>query len=183
MADVFTPEKRSWLMSRIRGKNTKPERVVRSLLHRLGYRFTVNGPRNRELPGKPDIVLPKFRTVIFVHGCFWHRHKNCRLASTPKTRKAFWKKKFESNVKRDARAVRQLRKLEWKVVTIWECQLKNIDKIEKVAWRLVRRFEEVTDVQAITTYDEIRPPEEILRAAEESAAYGKPSSRLSPPRS
>ena len=84
MADVFTPEKRSWLMSRIRGKNTKPELVVRSLLHRLGYRFTVNGPRNRELPGKPDIVLPRFRTVIFVHGCFWHRHKNCRLASTPK---------------------------------------------------------------------------------------------------
>jgi len=80
VADVFTPQKRSDVMSRIRGRDTKPERALRSMLHRLGYRFTVNGPKNKSLPGKPDLVLPKFRTVIFVHGCFWHGHENCPQA-------------------------------------------------------------------------------------------------------
>ncbi|MBU0676720.1 MAG: very short patch repair endonuclease [Verrucomicrobia bacterium] len=94
MVDHLTPEKRSWNMSRIRGKNTKPELIVRSLLHRMGYRFTVNGPLNKKLPGKPDIVLPKYRTVIFVHGCFWHRHRGCKGSTTPSTRREFWKEKL-----------------------------------------------------------------------------------------
>lgn len=98
MTDVFTPEKRSDVMSRIKGRNTKPELVVRSLLHRMGYRFRLH---RTDLPGKPDIVLPRYRTVIFVHGCFWHRHKGCRLAYTPKSRMEFWSTKFESNMIRD----------------------------------------------------------------------------------
>jgi DNA mismatch endonuclease (patch repair protein) len=92
MADVFTPEKRSEVMSRIRGRDTRQERLVRSMLHRLGYRFTVAGPKNRLLPGRPDIVLPKFRTVVFVHGCFWHGHEHCPDFRLPKSRPDWWKR-------------------------------------------------------------------------------------------
>jgi DNA mismatch endonuclease (patch repair protein) len=125
MADVFTPEKRSEVMARIRGRNTKPEMVLRSMLHRLGYRFTVNGPKNKSLPGKPDIVLPKYRTVIFVHGCFWHGHEDCPASHLPETRHAWWKKKIEGNRDRDLRAETSLLTLGWNVVTIWECALKT----------------------------------------------------------
>jgi len=130
MVDRISEEHRSWNMSRIRSKNTKPEILVRSLLHRMGYRFTVNGPSNRKLPGKPDIVLPKYRTVIFVHGCFWHRHDNCKEATTPKTRTEFWLNKFETNVRRDKANQRALRKLGWKVIVVWECQTKRPEKLE-----------------------------------------------------
>lgn len=123
MADSLTPERRSWNMSRIRSHDTKPEMVVRSLLHNMGYRFTVNGPKNRLLPGKPDIVLPKYRTVIFVHGCFWHRHRGCEGTTTPKTRTDWWEAKFAGNVERDLRNQKLLRKLGWRVVVIWECAL------------------------------------------------------------
>lgn len=126
-------------MGRIRGRNTKPEMQVRSLLHRMGYRFTVNGPGNRELPGRPDIVLPRFRTVVFVHGCFWHRHSRCRYAYRPKTRGKWWERKFEATVARDKRAVRQLRGLRWRVVTIWECELRSSAKLMAVE----RRFRQV----------------------------------------
>lgn len=136
MVDRLTPEHRSWNMSRIRGKNTRPEIAVRSLLHRLGYRFTVNGPKNRALSGRPDIVLPKFRTVVFVHGCYWHRHPNCRYAYTPKSRVAFWKKKFRENVERDAVNTRRLRREGWKVIVVWECELKNETGVRKVCSRL-----------------------------------------------
>ncbi len=125
MADVFTPEKRSELMSRIRGRDTKPELALRSMLHRLGYRFTVNGPKNKSLPGKPDIVLPKYRTVIFVHGCFWHGHQNCPAFRLPKSRRAFWKTKIEGNQARDLRNESALTSAGWHVVTIWECALKT----------------------------------------------------------
>lgn len=118
MTDILTPEKRSWNMSRIRDKNTKPERIVRSALHRMGFRFLLH---RKDLPGKPDIVLPKHRTVIFVHGCFWHRHKNCKYAYTPKSRKKFWLGKFCENMSRDIRTRNALRKNGWKVVTVWEC--------------------------------------------------------------
>ena len=120
MPDVFTPAKRSEVMSLIRGKNTSPERVVRSMLHSLGYRFTVNGPKNRQLPGKPDIVLSAYRTVIFVHGCFWHAHKNCEYFRLPKTRREWWRTKLK-NKERDARVERALTEAGWDVVTIWEC--------------------------------------------------------------
>jgi DNA mismatch endonuclease (patch repair protein) len=118
MVDTLTPERRSWNMSRIRSKNTKPEIMVRSILHRLGYRFSLH----RKLPGRPDIVLPKYRAVIFVHGCFWHRHKGCRDASKPGTRPEFWQKKFSDNTSRDKRNCAELRKLGWEVIVIWECE-------------------------------------------------------------
>ena len=121
MVDSLTPEKRSWNMSRISGKNTKPELAVRSLLHRQGFRFRVN---RTDLPGKPDIVLKKHKTVVFVHGCFWHRHKGCSDASTPKTRTQFWQKKFDGNVARDKRNVRALRESGWNVIVVWECEIK-----------------------------------------------------------
>lgn len=126
MADHLTAERRSWNMSRIKGKDTRPEVLVRSMLHRAGYRFRKNV---KTLPGKPDIVLPKYRTVIFVHGCFWHRHKGCKDATTPKTNTEFWQKKFERNVYNDRKHVRELRKLGWHVVTVWECQLKKPEQV------------------------------------------------------
>ena len=126
MADIFTPEKRSYVMSRIRGGNTGPEMVLRSMLHRLGYRFTVNGPKNKTLPGRPDLVLPKLRTVIFVHGCFWHGHEGCGDFRIPATRTDWWINKMEGNRARDLRAENALRSMGWHVVTIWACALKNV---------------------------------------------------------
>jgi DNA mismatch endonuclease (patch repair protein) len=125
MTDVFSPEKRSEIMSRIRGRDTKPELALRSLLHRLGYRFTVNGPKNKSLPGKPDLVLPKYQTVIFVHGCFWHGHENCPAFRLPKSRVAWWKAKIAGNQARDRRNEAAIRNLGWHVITIWECALKK----------------------------------------------------------
>ncbi len=125
MADVFTPEKRSYVMSRIRGGNTKPELALRSMLHRLGYRFTVNGPKNKSLPGRPDLVLPKYHTVIFVHGCFWHGHEGCKDFRMPGSRTDWWVNKIAGNKARDLRAENALREMGWHVVTIWGCALKN----------------------------------------------------------
>jgi DNA mismatch endonuclease (patch repair protein) len=126
MSDVFTKEKRSEVMSRIRNRDTQPERAVRSMLHRLGYRFRLH--RN-DLPGKPDIVLPRYNAVVLVHGCFWHRHEGCRLAYTPKSRSEFWLKKFESNVIRDGVVNKELIDLGWHVVTVWECELHYPEKL------------------------------------------------------
>ena len=119
MTDRLSRKHRSWNMSRIRGKDTAPERLVRSALHRAGYRFRLH---SEPLPGRPDLVLPKYRTVVFVHGCFWHRHSGCRFAYTPKSRTAFWNAKLDANVKRDRRTARELRGLGWKVITVWECE-------------------------------------------------------------
>lgn len=120
MTDSLTTEHRSWNMSRIRSKNTKPELIVRSLLHRMGYRFSL---RSKALPGHPDIVLPKYGTVVFVHGCFWHRHSGCSNATTPGTRVDFWQKKFADNVARDRRSQRILKRVGWVVIVVWECQI------------------------------------------------------------
>jgi len=122
MVDVLTPEQRRKNMSRIRGKNTRPEVELRSMLHKAGFRFRLH---YKKLPGKPDIVLPRFRTAVFVHGCFWHRHQGCRFASNPKTRPDFWKKKFQETVERDARNAQLISASGWQVVTIWECELKK----------------------------------------------------------
>lgn len=122
MTDVFSPEKRSEVMSGIKGRNTKPEKLVRSLLHKMGYRFRLH---RKELPGKPDIVLPRFKTAIFVHGCFWHRHEGCKYAYTPKTRTDFWLKKLEENARRDVKTVSELTELGWQVITVWECEIRN----------------------------------------------------------
>ena len=119
-------------MRRIRGRNTKPERIVRSLLHQAGYRFTVNGPKNQSLPGRPDLVLPRHRAVVFVHGCYWHRHKGCRYAYQPKSRIDFWTSKFEENVRRDRRNVKDLKALGWKVIVIWECQTRSEKLCQKI---------------------------------------------------
>lgn len=119
MVDRLSREHRSWNMGRIRAKNTAPELVVRRLLHRLGYRFRLH---RRDLPGSPDIVLPKWNTVVFVHGCFWHRHEGCRFAYTPKSRIEFWTGKFLQNQERDRRHVERLSEDGWRVLTVWECE-------------------------------------------------------------
>lgn len=122
MADVFTKAKRSWVMSRIRGRDTCPERTVRSFLHRRGFRFRLH---SKSLPGKPDIVLPKYRTAIFVNGCFWHHHPRCRQAVYPQKRKKFWRTKIDETVNRDRRACRILRRRGWQVLIIWECEIQR----------------------------------------------------------
>jgi DNA mismatch endonuclease (patch repair protein) len=118
--DIVTPETRSRMMSGIRGRDTKPELAVRQFLHSRGFRYRLHA---RELPGRPDIVLPRYRTVVFVHGCFWHRHEGCRLAYTPKSHRKFWLTKLEGNAERDVRVQRQLRDLGWRVETVWECEV------------------------------------------------------------
>ncbi len=122
MTDRISKEKRSWNMSRIRSKDTKPEIKVRSYLFKLGFRFRKNV---QKLPGKPDIVLPKYSTVIFINGCFWHHHQGCRYAYIPKTRTNFWLDKFSKNSENDKKNKVILQQLGWKVVVIWECMLKN----------------------------------------------------------
>ena len=134
MTDVFSTSKRSEVMSRIRGKDTTPELQVRSIVHRLGYRFRLHA---KDLPGSPDLVLPRLGTVIFVHGCFWHRHQGCRYATTPSTRRAFWQAKFDANVARDKRTAASLRHLGWSVITVWECQLRTPDRVAARLERLL----------------------------------------------
>lgn len=126
MADVFSKAKRSEVMSRIKGRDTSPEIAVRSILHRLGFRFRLH---SKNLIGKPDIVLPRWETVVFVHGCFWHRHGSCRFAYVPKTRKKFWLGKFSATVARDKRVRRELTKLGWQVLIVWECELSNPNRV------------------------------------------------------
>lgn len=122
MADTVTKEKRSEIMSRIRSKNTRPEMIVRKLLHSAGYRYRLH---RKDLPGKPDLVLPKYRTVIFVHGCFWHQHKGCPFAATPKSNIGYWAGKLASNTQRDAESVATLLKAGWRVLVVWECASKS----------------------------------------------------------
>ena len=123
MADVHSKEIRSYNMSRIKGKNTKPEMLVRKFLHANGFRYKLH---DKGLPGKPDIVLPKYKTVIFVHGCFWHGHSNCKYYVVPKTRTDWWLNKLSGNIANDEKAVKALKKEGWKVVTIWTCKLRSI---------------------------------------------------------
>lgn len=122
MADVHSPEKRSYNMSRIHAKGTKPEETVRKCLFSKGFRYRKNDPH---LPGKPDIVLPKYKTVVFVNGCFWHRHEGCKYFVWPKNNAEFWRKKIMSNVERDNRNYSELKEKGWSVVVIWECELKD----------------------------------------------------------
>lgn len=126
MVDVVDKKTRSRMMSGIRGKNTKPEIIVRKALHAAGYRFRLH---RKDLPGKPDIVLPKYKTVIFVHGCFWHKH-DCRYFKWPKTRPDFWREKIEGNVERDRLAYEKLEEMGWRVKVVWECELElGINKL------------------------------------------------------
>ena len=129
--DTLTPEQRSALMSRIRGVDTKPELVVRRALHAQGYRYRLHG---RKLPGRPDLVFRKRRVVVFVHGCFWHRHEGCPKSRLPKSRADYWRAKFESNVERDQRNERVLADDGWRVFVAWECE---IEKDETLVERLM----------------------------------------------
>ena len=113
-------------MSRVRGKDTKPEMAVRRMLHQAGYRFRLH---RRDLPGTPDLVFPSRKTAVFVHGCFWHRHEHCRRASTPKTRVEFWKEKFHRNVQRDRVNQNRLEQAGWKVIIVWECETTNLESL------------------------------------------------------
>lgn len=128
MTDVVDSATRSKWMAGIRGRDTKPEVAVRSFLHRAGLRFRVNV---RNLPGRPDIVLPKWRTVVLVHGCFWHRHRDCKYAYTPKSRRDFWTGKFRDNVDRDRRNIDQLRQQGWRVLVVWECKI-TADRLHRL---------------------------------------------------
>ncbi len=122
MSDILTKEKRSWNMSRIKGKDTKPEITLRSLMHRARLRFRIHDQR---LPGKPDIVLPRYKTAIFVNGCFWHRHEECKYACTPKLRVGFWEAKFSRTVQRDKDKSEALKQKRWHVFIAWECEIKK----------------------------------------------------------
>ncbi|WP_354443398.1 very short patch repair endonuclease [Ottowia thiooxydans] len=121
--DIVSPEKRSQMMAGIKGKNTKPEMIVRKLVHGMGFRFRLH---RKTLPGSPDLVFPRLRRVIFVHGCFWHRHPGCRLAYTPKSNAPFWLEKLEGNVRRDSFALKALDALGWEVLIVWECEVSNL---------------------------------------------------------
>ena len=126
MPDVFNPEERSRIMAKVRGENTSPERLVRSLIHKMGYRFRLNV---KDLPGKPDIVLKKHKKVIFVHGCFWHQHEGCPNAARPSSNTEYWNKKLDRNMIRDRENVQKLAYLGWKVLVVWECEIKDREKL------------------------------------------------------
>jgi DNA mismatch endonuclease (patch repair protein) len=119
---MTTDPMRSALMSKVRGKDTQPELIVRRKLHELGGRFRLH---RRDLPGSPDIVMPSRNVALFVHGCFWHRHENCKMASMPKTRQDFWREKFDANMARDQRNMTDLERLGWRVEVIWECETRK----------------------------------------------------------
>jgi DNA mismatch endonuclease, patch repair protein len=132
MTDLFSKEKRSWIMSRVKGRDTKPEILVRSIIHRMGFRFCLH---RRDLPGNPDIVLPRYGKVIFVHGCFWHGHKRCPRSGRPSTHREFWDKKLNNNIERDKRFRRELKRMGWNVLVVWECETRRpeglLEKLER----------------------------------------------------
>lgn len=132
--DVFSKAQRSAVMASVRGKDTAPEKIVRSLLHRLGFRFRLH---RADLPGKPDIVLPARGIAIFVHGCFWHQHRNCPAAARPASNRAYWDKKLDRNHARDALNRRALTRLGWKTVIVWECEIKRAERLRD---RLIRHL-------------------------------------------
>lgn len=130
MADIVNKRKRSWIMSRVKRKNTGPEIAVRKYLHGAGFRYRLHVAT---LPGRPDIVFPKYRTVIFVHGCFWHGHPNCKYATIPKSNREFWLQKIANNMRRDKDSVSKLKKMGWKVQIIWQCKVdeSNLKRISR----------------------------------------------------
>lgn len=133
--DIWSKQKRSEVMSRIKGKDTKPELILRSQLFRLGFRFRLH---QKNLPGKPDIVLPKYHTVIFVHGCFWHNHKNCKEGRIPSTNSTFWKEKLQHNISKDNKNIKELKKCNWKVIVVWECEIEK--HLEKTVKKIIKKI-------------------------------------------
>ena len=139
MADIFSKAKRSEIMSRISGKDTKPEIIVRKFLFSQGFRYRKN---DKKLEGKPDIVLPKYKTAIFVHGCFWHFHKNCPKSALPTTNREFWEVKIHRNAERDKDNYKKLKNLGWKVITIWQCKIKNKALFKKTMKKVIDKIRE-----------------------------------------
>lgn len=143
MTDHISKEHRSWNMARIKSGDTKPEITVRSFLHTMGFRFRLNGKVSKKyhpkgvLPGKPDIVLARYKTVIFVHGCFWHRHKGCKKSNIPKSNKKYWVPKLEKNVHRDKITYKELDNLGWKTIILWECKTKSLCDIKEETRKLL----------------------------------------------
>lgn len=133
MVDIVDAETRSRMMAGIKGKNTKPELALRRTLHARGFRYRLH---SKNVRGRPDLVLPKYRAVVFVHGCFWHRHEGCRYASTPATRAAFWQAKFDANTARDGAVRNALLAADWRVATIWECALRKLEQVTFATDRL-----------------------------------------------
>jgi DNA mismatch endonuclease (patch repair protein) len=135
MADFMTRDQRSRAMSKVRGRDTEIERIIRSSLHRKGFRFRKNVS---SLPGRPDIVLAKYRSVIFIHGCLWHGHKDCKASKLPETRRSFWEKKITDNIIRDQRHIEALKDAGWNVLVVWECFIKNRNKREEVVEQIIK---------------------------------------------
>ncbi len=143
MADRHTPEQRRFNMQMIKGTNTKPELLLRKSLFAKGFRYRINV---KKLPGRPDLVLPKYKTVIFVHGCFWHGHENCRYFVVPKSNTEFWTEKILGNKQRDSKNTVKLKELGWTVITVWECELKK-DKIEETIINLIGEINDNKDTR------------------------------------
>lgn len=141
MADVHDKQTRSYNMSRIKSKDTKPEMFVRKFLHSNGLRYKLH---DKKLPGTPDLVFPKLKTVLFIHGCFWHGHRNCKYFVAPKTRTTWWLNKIESNAKRDRKNFLQIRKAGWKVITIFECKLKSTNK-QKTLTKILKQLKTISN--------------------------------------
>lgn len=134
MADTVSRSKRSEIMSSVKQRHTKPEITVRKILHRCGFRFRLH---SKELPGTPDIVLPKYKMAIFVHGCFWHQHKNCGKSRRPSSNQDYWNTKLDENISRDKRKEKELSKLGWRVETIWQCETNDTEGLSKKLKKLL----------------------------------------------
>jgi DNA mismatch endonuclease (patch repair protein) len=139
MADVHSPEKRSFNMSRIRSKDTKPEMLVRKFLFSYGFRYKLH---DKSLPGKPDLVLPRYKTIIFIHGCFWHGHEGCRYFVVPKTRTEWWLNKISTNRQKDAASEKLLTSAGWKIINIWGCEIKNQKHFRERGLNLLKELKE-----------------------------------------
>ena len=171
MTDVHSKETRSYNMSKIKAKDTKPELLVRKYLFRKGFRYRVNV---KNLLGKPDIVLPKYKTVIFIHGCFWHGHEGCKYFVIPKTRTEWWSKKIKKNKERDQQAHESLRKAGWNIMTIWECQLKPPKRdqtLEGILLLLQKIYLDQQKKHVITPYTPLE--KELPMVAEPPTPYGE----------
>ena len=165
MADTMTPEQRSRCMSAVKGKDTKPEMIVRKYLFSKGLRFRLHV---RSLPGNPDIVLPKYKTVIFINGCFWHGHDGCKYYRLPKSNVEFWENKITANKSRDAANEIKLKQMGWRVIRVWECEIKRVQDRNQSLEKLYNR------IKGIESYD-VASAEDVIIAAEDAVVYGGPS--------